>query len=111
MSIKPFSCALKSNTEQLGIAVSEHLVPVADANTPGGVRFQALLGVLWNDVRSPAPSYHDPNDLVWMNVPGITDDEDEDYQDDEDYEDEEEEEEGLAASGRAPTVSGQTIAP
>jgi hypothetical protein len=46
-----------------------------------------------------------------MNVPGITDDEDEDYQDDEDYEDEEEEEEGLAASGRAPTVSGQTIAP
>jgi hypothetical protein len=87
MSIKAFSCALKSNPEQLGIAVSEHLVPTPDEASPGGVRFQALIAVLWNEVRTPAPSYHEPSELVWLAVPGITDDEefdDEDFDEDED---------------------------
>lgn len=86
MAIKAFSCALKSNPETLGIAVSEHLLPFADAASANGVRIQALIGVLWNDNRSPAPSYHEPTEIIWLNVPGITDEEE---YDDEEYEDDE----------------------
>lgn len=69
MAIKPFACALKSNPEALGIAISEHLLPFADTQSPTGVRIQALIGVLWNDNRSPAPSYHEPTEIMWLNVP------------------------------------------
>jgi hypothetical protein len=88
MSIKAFSCALKDNPDHLGIAVSESLVQVPDTASPSGVRIQSLIGVLWNDVRSPAPSYHEPSELQWLSVPGVTDgDEDEeDEEDDEEYE-------------------------
>ena len=91
MAIKAFACALKSNPEQLGIAISEHLLPFADAQAPTGVRIQALIGVLWNDMRSPAPSYHEPTEIMWLNVPDLTDEDE--YEDDEELDDED----GVAA--------------
>lgn len=105
MSIKPFSCALKANPEQLGIAVSEHLVPTADEAAPGGVRFQSLIAVLWNEVRTPAPSYHEPSELIWLAVPGITDDDEYDDEDGE-YEDDEEEDEVSATANETAANAG-----
>ena len=37
-----------------------------------------MIGVLWEDNRSPSPSYHEPSELVWIEIPGLTDDEEED---------------------------------
>lgn len=85
MSIKAFACALKSNEQTVGIAISEHLLPFADPTAPNGVKIQALIGVLWDSNRSPAPSYHEPTELIWLTVPGVTDEEG--YEDDEDADD------------------------
>jgi NAD(P)-dependent dehydrogenase (short-subunit alcohol dehydrogenase family) len=42
-------------------------------------------GVLWEDHRSPSPSYHSPDELHWISVPELEfeDDEDEEIEDDE----------------------------
>lgn len=74
------------NEGETGVVVSEHLVPVPDANSGTGMRFQAMLGVCWDNLRVPAISYHQPEELEWIEVVGIDDetedDEDEDEEDD-----------------------------
>lgn len=72
------------NEEFTGVAISEHLVPTPDESSGTGVRFQAMVGVLWDDHRSPSPSYHSPDELHWLSVPEIEAD---------DYEEEGEDEE------------------
>jgi hypothetical protein len=73
------------NEEFTGTAISEHLVPMPDQSSSTGVRFQSMIGVLWEDHRSPSPSYHSPDELHWISVPELEfeDDEDEEIEDDE----------------------------
>ena len=96
--MNPFTVAHAEHIEQTGIAISEHVTPILDATIEGGVRYTAMIGVLWNDHRTPSPSYHSPNELQWLDVPSLGDDEEEDeseddINDEEEYEDEEEDEE------------------
>ena len=66
-------------TGHTGIVVSEHLIPVPDQSSSTGLRFQATLGVCWDDHRSPAVSYHSPEELEWIEVVGVdSEDADED---------------------------------
>jgi len=76
------------NEEFTGVAISEHLVPTPDESSGTGVRFQAMIGVLWDDHRSPSPSYHAPDELHWLAIPELEADEDEDDEEEE-YENEE----------------------
>jgi hypothetical protein len=73
------------NEEFTGVAISEHLVPMPDQSSSTGVRFQSMVGVLWEDHRSPSPSYHSPDELHWIAVPEL---ENEEYEDDEEEEEE-----------------------
>lgn len=59
------------NEEFTGIAISEHLVPMPDDSSGTGLRFQAMIGVLWDDHRAPSPSYHSPEELHWIGVPEL----------------------------------------
>jgi hypothetical protein len=61
--------------------------PVTD-ETPLGVKIIPQVLVLWEDARSPAPSYHHPSKIAWVEIPGITDEEDEEDEDDEENESE-----------------------
>lgn len=81
--MKPFICALKSQPQQTGIALSEHLIPLPDNDSPTGIKMNPLISVLWDEVRSPAPSYHSPQELVWLSVPDIADPEDDEDDEDE----------------------------
>lgn len=93
--MKAFTCCLitkdetgasQLNEDFTGVAISEHIVPTPDDSSATGVRFQAMVGVLWDDHRSPSPSYHAPDELHWLGIPDLETDED----DEEDFEDEEE---------------------
>lgn len=81
MSIKPFIVTHVKNNSLSGIAISEHVIPLPDANSPTGVRMLTLIGVLWNETRTPSPSYHENTELAWLEVPGLTDEEEEDGDD------------------------------
>jgi hypothetical protein len=78
-----------------GIAINEHIVPKPDPADPAKVIFDPIISVLWDDQRTPAPSYHSPSDLVWELCPGddALQDGDEDEDDDEESDGEEEGEE------------------
>jgi hypothetical protein len=79
MSMIPFIVSKKNQEEETGVAISEHVLVLPDpsAENPAGFKLKAILGVLWDDNRTPAPSYHDPSELVWITVPGVTEDDDE----------------------------------
>lgn len=94
--MKAFTCCLitkdengqnQINEEFTGTVINETLVPTPDESSATGVRFQAMLSVLWDDHRTPSPSYHTPEELYWLAIPELEADEDE-----EDFEDDEEEE-------------------
>jgi len=70
MLARPIVVALNKDAAHVGIAVSEHILTVPDEKTQGGFRFQTLLGVVWDNKRSPAISYHDPSELSWLRVYG-----------------------------------------
>lgn len=71
------------NEEFTGVAISEHLVPTPDESSGTGVRFQAMIGVLWDDHRSPSPSYHTPDELQWLSIPELESDDEEEFEEDE----------------------------
>ena len=74
--MQPFLVCFKDNEEQEGIAISENLTWVPQ--TDGQVKPLVLIGVLWNETRTPSPSYHQPEELIWNDMPGMTDDDEED---------------------------------
>lgn len=85
------------NHEKLGIVVSEHLFPTPIQDEKTGetrIEFVSLLGVCWEEERSPAIDYVYPRDLEWLAIESVTNvDEDEDEEYDEDEEDETEDDE------------------
>jgi hypothetical protein len=76
--MKPFIVTHAKNQNLSGIAISEHVIPVPSDKAPLGFIVHSFIGVLWEDNRSPSPSYHEPSELVWLEVPGLTDDEEDD---------------------------------
>ncbi|MEO5348893.1 MAG: hypothetical protein H7836_04530 [Magnetococcus sp. YQC-3] len=86
MLSKPIVVVLNKDEKQIGIAVSEHILTVPDEKNPTGFRFQTLMGVAWDNKRSPALSYHDPSELTWLRLHG--DDEFEEEDDSEEADDE-----------------------
>lgn len=77
----PFIVCLKENNDQIGTAISEHVVTlpvvVKDANGEDTMttKVTPLVGVLWDDIRSPSPSYHDPSELEWLSIPSMDEEE------------------------------------
>ncbi len=92
----PVIVAAKDNPAAEGILVAMGMVstPVKEINPETNkeeinIVHRVLCGVCWNDQRSPAISMHDADDLEWLEVPGVTDLEDELDEDDEGLEPEE----------------------
>jgi len=75
--MKPFICTHVKNKNLTGIAITEHVIPLPDDKSPTGVRILTLIGVLWDENRSPSPSYHENVELEWIEVPDLTDDDEE----------------------------------
>lgn len=92
--MKPFTVAHVEHPENTGTAISEHVTPILDANAPNGVRYTSIIGVLWDDHRTPSPSYHQPTELQWLDIPGFLDDEDGEELEEENEEEIDEEEDG-----------------
>lgn len=76
--VTPIFVCRVDNEEETGVIVSEHIIPnvVTDKNGQQRVEQVALLGVCWDDKRSPAIDYVYPNQLEWIGIAGITDTED-----------------------------------
>ena len=81
------------NTEVSGIVVSEHLLAVPDSSNPTGLKYQAMLGICWENNRCPAISYHSPEEVEWLAIPELenNDDDDENEEDDDDENEEQQE--------------------
>lgn len=80
-----------TDAEKLGIVVSEHLfpTPMQDPNTgETRIEFVSLLGVCWEETRTPAIDYVYPRDLEWVAIEGVTDEEEDDEEDEDEEEDE-----------------------
>lgn len=83
------------NEEDIGYVIDSYLVPFMTVNPETGENIQGLLSkiaVLWEQRRTPSPSFHAPEELTWLELEGIdTDDDDADLLDadgnpiDEDY--------------------------
>lgn len=86
--MKAFTCCLvqngQPNEDITGTAISEHLLPVADPSSSSGLRYEASIGVLWDDHRTPSPSYHKPEELYHLGIPELDSIEFEDEEDEED---------------------------
>jgi hypothetical protein len=77
----------------VGFVFSEHLVP--SQNESGAMEMKPMVGVCWNNQRSPAICYHSPDELEWLEAQPIVIEEL--YSSEEDEEEEEEEEESSAS--------------
>lgn len=91
---KAFYVSHKNDAEQTGIAIKSDLQPVP--NKEGGIDYRCVVHVLWDDVLSPAPSFHSPEDLVHAGIVFESD-----AEDDELTEEDEEAEEGNEDYGNA----------
>lgn len=86
MIAKAFYCHHKENQEMQGVALTHDLVqsPVVDeqGQMTGQFNTKALLGVAWFNVEGgelyPSLSYHDPSELVFIDLVSDFDEEDED---------------------------------
>ncbi len=67
------------NKKMRGYLFSESFLPVTDE--AGNMTMQARIGVLWQDVRTPAISYHVPEELIWLELEAVSTDQVE-YEDD-----------------------------
>lgn len=63
----PFTVCLKANQEIEGTAVGLTMLQKGEKHIP-------KVMVLWDDDsrRSPAPSFHDPAELEWLDIPTLS---------------------------------------
>jgi len=59
--MEAFRCYLNADETQEGLAISE--IPLQMINPDGKSVFGVQIGVLWDNVRSPAPCYHSPEQI------------------------------------------------
>jgi hypothetical protein len=81
----PFIVKLKKDPNCTGVAISEQTHPLPDESGQKIV-LRAVVAVLWDNQRSPAPSYHSPDELLWEDIPQLTALQDE-YEDDDTIDD------------------------
>jgi hypothetical protein len=83
--VKAFLCVLRTNPDQMGIAVSENFIPTAQDEN-GKIKYESKIGVCWlNQPDAPAPCYHAPNEISFASIyepEFLEDDEEEDEADD-----------------------------
>ena len=77
MLTKPVIVALKSNEDQIGYCISEQILTIQSLNKQTNeiqTDFVSKLGVCWEDdeKRCPAIHYHDPEELVWFDIDGLS---------------------------------------
>src|ERR1035437_10191637 len=91
--MKAFTVCHAIQQDQTGTAINEHLIPIIDPTVEGGVRFIHYISVLWDDRRNPSPSMHGPEDLIWLDIPRLMDEgeNEEEFIDDEEEESNEDE--------------------
>jgi len=90
--MEPFICCLGGNEALQGIAVDRiaNFSDVIDPETGAQAKqVSVLIGVLWNDHRSPAPSYHEPKELTFMQLLDDAEAEEADEAEEEETEEEE----------------------
>lgn len=75
-----YVCRLKANPKQEGIAIDKDILQINEGDV---IVPKIMISVLWFDVRSPAPCFHEPQELEWLAIY--------DREDFEDYEEESEE--------------------
>ena len=68
-ALTPIVVTLKSDSEVFGTVVSEHLLQLQTKD--GKLTYSCKLGVCWDDKRVPAISYHDPEELEWISIPSM----------------------------------------
>lgn len=80
MLVKPLIVALKGKEDQIGYCISSQILTIQSINEKTKqlqTDFVAKLGVCWEDEdkRCPAIQYYDAEDLVWFDIVGLTDEE------------------------------------
>jgi hypothetical protein len=60
----PYTVCKKGNESIAGTAIGVELLQVNG-------KLISKVAVLWDDMRTPAPSFHDPSDLEWLNIPTL----------------------------------------
>jgi hypothetical protein len=60
----PFTVCKKGNENIAGTAIGVELLQVNG-------KLISKVAVLWDDLRTPAPSFHDPADLEWLAIPTL----------------------------------------
>jgi hypothetical protein len=60
----PYTVCKKGNESIAGTAIGVELLQVNG-------KLISKVAVLWDDMRSPAPSFHDPADLEWLSIPTL----------------------------------------
>lgn len=75
----PLIVCAKDNPSAEGVCVSMDIIstPMKDGEGNITISNQVVCGVCWNDQRSPAISPHNAEDLEWLEVPGVTDSDEE----------------------------------
>jgi hypothetical protein len=76
--MKPFYCRLVKNPKFTGTVINEHVNPIPREiqNEKGEIVttivMESLLSVLWDNQRTPAPCYHNPSEIEWLEIPELT---------------------------------------
>lgn len=60
----PFTVCKKGNENIAGTAIGVELLQVNG-------KLISKVAVLWDDLRTPSPSFHDPADLEWLAIPTL----------------------------------------
>jgi len=63
----------KDNKKMRGYIFSEVFLPMTNTETQQQ-ELVPQLGILWQNPRTPAVSYHHPNDLIWLELEAVTTD-------------------------------------
>lgn len=67
--------SLVADPTQTGIAIQSEMLAVPDkdqnGNAIGTISYACQIGVLWENVRSPMISFHGPEELQWLSVPEL----------------------------------------
>lgn len=60
----PYTVCKKGNENIAGTAIGVELLQLNG-------KLVSKVAVLWDDLRTPAPSFHDPADLEWLGIPTL----------------------------------------
>lgn len=65
----------------VGFVFSEHLIPITKED--GTMDMKPVIGICWDNQRTPAVSYHSPEELEWLEAQPVVIEELTEYEDEE----------------------------